>query len=242
MSLIISKQVRKEMEELVYNVFDKLDPSKTNGDKYREMFGKMSDNEFKSYFEYMFENENQYLILDTVDYERDISMENIEAAAKVIGVPLFEKVIMPHINMDTNQPVLTKYEVPVGYVPIKRMQQTLAKKNTTSTEAATRSALTNQVVGKDKNARGSDTENFAMVTINAENNLREFLGPRSDDMVMKNEMHSSIAQKQFVSLNSLTNNVANKTTLNAVDVQLIAMGVKSDLVTDGLAVRKTIKK
>ncbi|MOA44133.1 hypothetical protein D3C78_1663620 [compost metagenome] len=61
-------------------------------------------------------------------------------------------------------------------------------------------------------------------------------------MVMKNEMHSSIAQKQFVSLNSLTNNVANKTTLNAVDVQLIAMGVKSDLVTDGLAVRKTIKK
>ncbi|MNJ56213.1 hypothetical protein D3C77_517460 [compost metagenome] len=115
-------------------------------------------------------------------------------------------------------------------------------KNTTSTEASSRSALTNQVVGKDKNARDSDTENFALVTTNAVNTLREFMGPRADDMVMKNEMYSQIAQKQFTSLDTLTDDVSNKTTLNAVDVQLIAMGLKSDLITDGLVVRKTLRK
>lgn len=242
MALVISKQTRKEMEDMIYGVFDALDKTKANGDKYRAMFGKMSDAEFSKFFDGFFKDENQYLILDIIDYERDVRMEDIEQAANLLDVPLFEKVMLPHINMDTNEPVLTKYEVPVGYVPTKRMQQTLAKKNTTSTDASSRSALTNQVVGKDKNARDSDTENFALVALDATDNLRELLGPRSDDMVMKNEMYSSIAQKQFVSLDALTNDLKNKTTLNAVDVHLMAMGLKSDLVTDGLAVGKTVKK
>lgn len=86
---------------------------------YRDLTSKMSDNEFRAYFEYVFNDEKQYLILDTVDYERDIQMENIEAESKVLVVPLFEKVIIHHINMDTNEPVLTKYEVSVGYVSSK---------------------------------------------------------------------------------------------------------------------------
>jgi hypothetical protein len=59
-------------------------------------------------------------------------------------------------------------------------------------------------------------------------------------MVMKNEMYSSIAKNGFVSLNGLTNDVDNKVTLNAVDVHLIGMGIKSDLITDNLTVKKTL--
>lgn len=238
--MIITKDKRKQMETLIYSTFDALDDTKTNGDKYRAMFSKMTDAQFSSFFADFFKDSDQYLILDVVDYERDLTMEAIEKAAKIVGVPLFERVMMPHVNMNTGMPVITKFLVPVGYVPVKRVQQLLTKKNTTSTEASSRSALTMQVVGKDKNARDSDTENFSLVTINAINTLREFMGPRADDMVMKNAMYSSIAQKGFVSLDTLPNKIENKTTLNAVDVQLIAMGLKSNLVTDGLVLRKTL--
>lgn len=240
--MAISKATRAKMESLIYTVFDKLDSTKTNSSKYRAFFKSMNDAQFDSFFKEFFADENQYLTLDVVDYERDLKMEHIESAAKELGVPLFEKVIMPHVNKNTEIPVVTKFEVPVGYVPLKRVQQILTKKNSTSTEATSRSAMTGQVVGRDKNARDSDVENFALVTIGATNTLRELMGPRSDDMVMKSEMYSQIAQKGFVSLSDLTSNLDNKTTLNALDVMLIGMGFKSDLVTEGLLLRKTINE
>lgn len=238
--MTITKSTRTEMENLIYTVFDSLDPSGVNSEKYRQMFNKMPDAKFDSFFKEFFNDPDQYFILDTVDYERDLNINNIEKAAKDLNVPLFEKVIMPHVNMDKASPVVTKFEVPVGYVHKKRVQQMVSKKNTTSTEISARSALTGQVTGRDKNARDSDSENFGLVTLDAQNILREFMGPRADDMVMKAEMYASIAQKDFVSLDSLTNDVNNKTTLNALDVYMIGMGLKSDLVTDGLVFKKTL--
>lgn len=240
--MAISKAKRKEMEDLIYKVFDALDPTGNNTAKYKEIFEGMNDNQFDDFFKDFFKNEDQYLILDTVDYERDLKLENVEKAAKILNVPLFEKVAMPFVNRDKDKPVITKLPIPVGYVHVKRVQQILSKKNTTSTEIASRSAITGQVVGKDKNARESDQENFALVTLNAQNSLREFLGPRADDMVMKHEMYSAISQKGYVSLDELTNNVENKTTLNTLDVHLIGMGIKSDLITQGLLVKKSLKK
>lgn len=238
---MIDKNIRKKMESLVYSIFGALDDTGANVDKYKEFFSSMSDGQFDTFCKDFFKNEDQYLILDVADYERDLKMENVEKAANILDIPLFEKVAMPFVNMDTNEPVVTKFEVPVGFVHLKRVQQILSKKNTTSTEISSRSALTGQVVGKDKNARDSDTENFALVTLEATDTLRELLGPRADDMVMKNEMYTKIAKDGYVSLNDLTYNVDNKTTLNVLDAYLIAMGLKSDLITEGLLVKKSLK-
>jgi len=240
--MAITPKKRKEMESLIYSVFSALDPTETNTDKYKAMFSPMSDAQFDKFFKNLFENDDLYLILDTVNYERDLTIEQIEDAAKILGVPLMEKVAMPFVNGNKDNPVLTKYEVPVGYLHIKRMQQILSKKNTTSTDISSRSQLTNQVVGKDKNARESDAETIALVTLGAENSLKELLGGRADDSVMKTEMYSEIAKKGYVSLNELTNNVENKTTLNTVDTYLIGCGIKSDLVTKSLALPKTLKQ
>ena len=193
------------------------------------------------FFKDLFENEDRYLILDIVNYERDLTIEQIEAAAKVLDIPLMEKVAMPFVNEDPDHPVLTKYECPVGYLHLKRMQQILSKKNSTSTEISSRSALTGQVVARDKNARTSDQEVFSLVTLGAEDSLRELLGGRADDLTMKTEMYSEISKKGYVSINELTNNVENKTTLNTVDTYLIGCGIKSDLITKSLALPKTLK-
>lgn len=240
--MAFNKSKRIKMESLIYDVFSALDPTNANTDKYKAMFKKMSDAEFENFFKRLFKDEDSYLILEVVDYERDVTIEGIEKAAKILGVPLFEKIAMPSLNGDKNNPIVTKQPAPVGYLHIKRMQQVLSKKNSMSTDADERSALTGQVIGHDKNARGSDVENFSLVTLGADNALREFLGPRADDPVMKAQMMSEISKKGYVSLAELTSDVKNKTTLNTVDVFMTSMGIKTDLVTKGLALNKTLSE
>lgn len=239
--MAITPAKRKKIESIIYDTFSALDPSEINTDKYKAMFKSMSDSQFDTFLKNIFKDDDQYLILDIVDYENSLKMEYVEKAAKIIGVPLFEKIAMPYIDNNKETPIVTKYEVPVGYIHMKRMQQILTKKNSTSTEISSRSQLTGQVIGRDKNARGSDQENFALVTLGSENSLRELLGPRADDRVMKDQMHIEIAKKGYVSINELPDRVENKTTLNTVDAYLIGMGIKSDLVTDGLVLKKTLK-
>lgn len=240
--MLFNKSKRIKMESLIYDVFSALDPTNANTDKYKAMFKKMSDAEFENFFKRLFKDEDSYLILEVVDYERDVTIEGIEKAAKILGVPLFEKIAMPSLNGDKNNPIVTKQPAPVGYLHIKRMQQVLSKKNSMSTDSDERSALTGQVIGHDKNARGSDVENFSLVTLGADNALKEFLGPRADDPVMKAQMMSEISKKGYVSLSELTSDVKNKTTLNTVDVFMTSMGIKTDLVTKGLTLNKTLNE
>lgn len=235
----MTKPKRAKMEKLIYDTFDKLDPTGANVTKYRNLFKSMSDPQFDIFFKKLFASEIDFLTLDVIDYEIDLRLEHVEAAAKVLNVPLTEHVALPHVNKDKDNPIMTKQDVIVGYLHIKRMQQMLSKKNTTSTDVGERSALTGQVTGKDKNARDSDSENFALVTLDAEQTLKEFLGPRADDRVMKAEMYADISRKGYATLAGLTNDVNNKATLSAVDAYLIGMGIKSDLITDNLLLRKS---
>ena len=150
---------RNKMTSMIYSFFTALDPSGVNTKKYKELFDPMSDVQFKKYFTDLFKNEDAYLIADIVDYERTISLDSIEKASKIINTPLYEYVYMPHLTMDKKHVVCTKEKVPVGYINIKRTQQTVLKKNGVSTEISQRSAITGQVSGKDKNGRESDLEN-----------------------------------------------------------------------------------
>ena len=239
--MAISKQVRKKMEDIIYDTFKAMDVSGENAERYKAKFKKMSDAQFDKYFMNMYTDKNAFLTLDIVDYERELSMQMVEDAAKVLDVPLYEYVAQPFVNGDAENPTISKFKVPVGYVHIKRVQQTAAKKNTMSTEISERSAMTGQVVNKDKNARESDIENFALLAIDAGAVIEEFMGPRADDMVMKQEMYSDIAQKGFTSLATLTNDTKNKTTLNTVDVMFLSMGIKTDLITEGLILKNTLE-
>lgn len=238
--MAINKEKREKMESLIYKFFDTMDPTGTNTTKYRLLFQSMDDRKFDSYFKSLFASEIDYLTLDIIDYERDLKMEQVEAGAKVLGIPLYEKIALPYANMDKDNPTITKYAVPVGYVHIKRVQQLRSKKNTTSIETSERSAITGQVTGHDKNSRENDTEVFALVTLGADATLKEFLGPKADDLVMKAEMANQISTNGYVDLDKLTSKVENKTTLNTLDTYLICMGLKSDLVTDGLVLKKTL--
>lgn len=233
---------RRKMEKLIYDVMGELDPTGANVEKYKSKFKKMSDNQFDTYFKKLFADKNAFLYLDVVDYERDLRMNHIENAAKVLDIPLMEYIVMPSANMSKESPAVSKHPVPVGYLPTKKLQQMVARKNTTSTSIGKRSPLTGQVTQEDKNARGSDAENFALATLDANHTLEEFVSARSDDMIKKREMLTDISRKGYTNLSGMTNSPANKVTLNTVNTFFLGMGLRTDLVNSGLVLTHTMNK
>ena len=80
-----------------------------------------------------------------------------------------------------------------------------------------------------------------LASLGMEYTLRELNGPRADDLAMKNQMLHDIALNGYTRLEDMDDDVANKTTLNTVNVFLLGMGLESDLVTKGLMLNSTLK-
>ena len=239
----INIKKRKEAEKLVYEIFDILDPSGENTLKYKELFANMSDAEFTKFMNSMWEDDTLNFVLDIVDHDRTLSLNMVERAAKHLGVPLEETVVLPFLNMDTENPVVTRTKVLTMYIIYKRLQQTTQKKNSTSIHISDRSATTGQVVGDDKNGRSSDVENSGLVALGAINVAREFNGFRADGMQRKNAAYSSIATNGYVSLEDVEAQagIGDRTVLNTIDAMYLAMGIKTDLVDDSLILSSTAR-
>lgn len=224
---------RKEAENLLYKVIDALDPSGVNTEWYRKLFASMSDKKFKDLMTDMFNDFNLNFILQLKDYERELTIEKCEKAAKILDIPLEEYIIEPFVNMDKEHPTVSKYPVIVGYHNEQRTQQTNAKKNSTSIHNTQRSALTGQNTGDDKNGRSSDSENMALTLLGATNILKELNGFRADGIKRGNFAVAQISTTGQCNLGEIEEHggVEDRTTLNTVDMMFLAMHIKTDLVS-----------
>ena len=144
---------RDYIEKMIYSVFDKLDPSGKNTTKYKDMLANLDDKEFEKFMKEFLANDEEQFILDIVEFETKLRLEHCEEAAKIIGVPLMERVFLPHLTMDKSNVIATNDKCLVGYINTKRTQQLLHKKNALATSNEKTSALTGQVIGDDKNTR-----------------------------------------------------------------------------------------
>lgn len=223
---------RQYIEKLIYDVFDAMDPSGSNTNKYKMIFQDMNDKDFEKFMKSFLSNNDEHFTLDIVEFEHGLDMNYCEKAAKILDIPLMEYVYMPHLTMDKKNVIVSKEKCLVGYFNVKRTQQLLHKKNGISLANEKVSGMTGQVVDKDKNARDSDIEASLLVSLGADAILRELHGPRSDDMEMKKKMNQDIANKGYTMLEDNESNPINKTTLNTVNTYLIGMMLKSDLITD----------
>ena len=239
----INLSKRKEAESIVYTIMDILDPTKTKSTKYKKMFATMTDSEFEKLMKNMFEDDTLNFTLDIVDFEREIDLSMVEKAAKHLGVPLEEYVMLPFLNNNVDQPIVTKTPVIVMYTIFKRLQQTTQKKNSTSIHITERSAVTGQVTGNDKNGRSSDVENASLIALGAINSAKEFNGFRADGMERKHVAYSSASNKGYISLDEVesTAGIDDRTVLNTIDKLYLGMGIKTDLVDETLILNKTLK-
>ena len=232
---------RKRIEELITRTMKLLDSTGYNEKKYKKLFESMNDKEFNRYMKKFLESDdNFYLELQPFNTDT-LNMDNIEKAARYLKVPLVEYVYMPYANPG-GEPVKTQTPVPVGYVHMKRLEQILSKKNSFTTNIEKRSAKIGQVIADDKAGVVSNNDNFALMTIGAENALREFMGPRADDIIMKTEMMQRIDREGYVKLTDLPSDVKNKQAINTLDTYLIGAGLKTDLITPDLFLKQTLSK
>ena len=111
-----------------------------------------------------------------------------------------------------------------------------------STDISERSAIINQVTGKDKNGRESDLENTMLTMLGMHNTLKELNAPRADDSVMKQQMLRDIALNGYTRLEDMEDDILNKTTLNTVDCYFTGMSIKTDLVMRGLMLPSRLRE
>lgn len=244
MTYKIDVKKRKKAEDLVYSVMNALDPSGTNTKRYKKLFSTMSDPKFENFMKCMFDDDNMNFTLEIKEFEREVTLDMIEKAAKVLGIELEEYIILPHISMSQEHPIVTKEKCFTGYHIEKRMQQTNTKKNSNSTHIDERSATTGQVVGHDKNGRSSDQENIALTVIGAENVLKEMNGFRADGLQRKNYAYSQIARTGQCSLQDIEDNagIEDRLALETIDVYYKTMGLQTDLITPDYLLISSVKK
>lgn len=222
MSAITAK--RKEAEKLIYNVFNKLDPSGANANYYKQKFEKMSDAQFISYIKQQFPYKFQTRL-----FKIEPNMDRINEAAKTLGIPLMEKVYCPYFYKDSKGNDIATPEAIVGYVPIKKMKQFITKKNAMSVNIDMRDNKTGLLISKDKNGITSDRELECLAVMGLDQSLREFSRPRADAMTSKSVMYNTINTLGKVDLKDLPDDPDDSLAKNMLNVYLLGAGLDSNL-------------
>lgn len=226
---------RKQIEEIVDSTLRLMDPTGINARKYKDMFQVMSDDEFKDWIEKFLADEKSNFRLDIEEFgdgSRSLKFENVEKAADALGIKLFEYVYLPHVSSNPNRPIRTKQPVLVGYLNIKRPQQLVTKKTGLSLNDTDVDEMTGEAKGDSKGGTTTGIENELLAGVGGDIILSEIIGARGDNTTEYDNMISSISENGSVKLSDIKTGVYDKPTLLAADLYLMAMGLKTDLISE----------
>lgn len=214
--------------ETILKVFDALDKSGTNLDYYKAKLAGMDDDEFFDYvsqkFPYRF-HEKPFVTKPT--------MKDISNALAIIGVPLLERISLPYLYENDKGAVMSK-KCYVGYLTggIKKVQQFITKKNSMSTDIATRDMKTGLLTGHDKNGKATDREMESLAIMGLDACMEEFARPRADAMDAKTYLYSTINTTGDVSLKDIPKSQQDSLARNLVDVYFTGAFIKTNLISD----------
>lgn len=226
---------RKKAESLVYKVMDALDKTKSMSDYYKKLFSSMNDKQFEKYISKKFPFRFQTRI-----FKIEPSFVEIEQAAKILNIPLMEKIEFPYIYKNKNKESVTSKEALVGYIHLKKLKQFLTKKNAISTNISNRNAKTGLLTGHDKNGIMSDRELESMVVNNLDISIDEFTRARADSIKAKQSMYNTISTLGHVSINDIENDPADVISKNLLNVYLIGSHLNSNLINIGNMTPQTL--
>lgn len=226
---------RKRIEALIDKTLSLMDPTGINARKYKDMFQVMSDDEFSDWITRFLKDEKSNFRLDIEEFgdgSRSLKFENVEKAADSLGIKLFEYVYLPHVSSNPNRPIRTKQPVLVGYLNIKRPQQLVTKKTGLALSDTDRDEMTGAAKGESKGGTSTGIENELLVGVGGEIILSEIVGARGDNNAEYDNMLSSIAENGSVKLSDIKTGLYDKPTLLQADLYFMAMGLKTDLISE----------
>lgn len=232
----MTDKLRSECEEMIYKVFDALDPSKTNSEHYKKIFANMSNDQFKKFisgkFPYRFH---------VTPFKIEPGMKEAEKAAKILGIPLLEKVTLPFLYQDSNGRSVTTKPALVGYMHLKKVQQFITKKNAMSVDIAQRDMKTGLLLSHDKNGKESDREFESLTVSGLTNTMKEFASVRADAMNAKNAAYNNINTTGSLSLKDINIDYDDSLAKNMMNVYLLGSGIYSDIINQDYYLPYTLK-
>ena len=226
---------RKKIEELIDKTLTLMDPSGINAKKYRNMFRNMSDKQFSDWITRFLADDKSNIRVDIEEFgdsSRKLRYENIEKAANFLGIKLFEYVYLPHVSSNPNRPIRTKQPVLVGWLNIKRTQQFVTKKTGLATSDDNRDDLTGAAKGDSKGGTTTGIENELLAGVGGDVILSEISGARGDNVREYDNMLKAISENGSVRLADIKTNLYDKPSLIAADMYFMAMGLKTDLISE----------
>ena len=226
---------RAKAENRIYEILHDLDESGANEKLYYEYLSSLSDTEFKTLMKNFATDTRRYHITLQINESEDndsLDLNKTEKIAKKHGVKLKEFVFFPHRNPeDPEHPFVTATEVPIFVVYMRKMQQMLDVKNSVVGDIDVINPIVGQVTGESKAASLNDTQTTALATTNQTDAIREFLGPRADNMPAKMKMLSQIEKFGRVKYKDLDLQLRNSQSLATAQVYVTAALLKSQILT-----------
>jgi len=239
------KQKRANIEKFLYGLLSIIDPSGVNLNKYKSMFSKMSDQEFSRWMESFLADDKSNIRIDIEEFgneKRKLKFENVEKAAEYVGIPLFEYVYTPHVSSNKNHPVRTREKVLVGWLNIKRPQQLVTKKTGYTLSDTDRDEMSGSAKGESRGGTTTGIENELLAGVGADKIISEILGVRGDNVAEYDNMLQAISETGSFRLEDIKTNHYDKPTLLKTDILLMAMGLKTDIVSESYYSTATIRK
>lgn len=223
----MTKAQRKEVEQLIYDTFDKVDKTGANTEYYKQLFAKMTDDQFFKFFK-----RRLPLRYHTEIFKNEPEMTDIFDGFKVMDKPLIEKVKCPYLYRNKKGEPIETQEALVVYIHIKRMKQMLSKKTSIGIDAEKRDMKTGRLLGEDKAGQETDREFEALAAMDLPWTMDEFARPRADAMRSKTQMHNAIMQKGFISVEDVDMEKDDSLAKNLLNVYLIGANIHSNLIDE----------
>ena len=226
---------RKEVEEMVYKVMDLLDPTKQNSQFYKAKFAKMNDKQFMNFFSQDFP-----LKFQTRLFEIEPSMKQISDTLDYIHVPMIEQMNLPFEYRAKDGTPVKSDDALILYVPIRKVNQFLFKKNSMSTNISNRDMKSGLLQTVDKNGNTSDREMESLAVMGLDASMKELATYRADSMNAKDEFYSMINTTGMVRQSDVDVETSDSLARNELNVYLLGAGLNSNLINEGNYLRHTL--
>lgn len=216
---------RKQVQEMVLQAMDIIDPTKGNSSHYAEIFASMDDNQFVEFlskkFPYKFYHK-PFVIEPT--------METVKKALDFIEVPLTESITLPYLYKNKDGVPISTLKCQVGYLHIKNLKQFIAKKNGMSVNITKRDMKTGLLMAEDKGGKESSREAESLIINGCDSTALELTRPRADAMIAKNVMINTISTVGRVSLDDIPIEHDDPLSKNLIDAYMVGSFLKTNLI------------
>ena len=216
---------RQKVEAFIIKHINILDPSGTNGKRYKDLFDSWSDIQFTSYMEGLRDG-SMKIVLYAPNLKINLKQIDIFNCAESLGLKMFERIRL--WDSTTNRYYLTPQEYPVLLLPVRRLKQYLMNKISVPESDTKIDAFSGQVVKPDKGSSISSVEMQTILSKGLKTSISELIRVRGGDLSAYASFKSQLEEIGSASLNDLPDDSRARSSVIA-STYLTAMHIKNNL-------------